>query len=61
MEALASQADGIDENNPRQTAELMRKFSAMTGLRLGDKMEDALARMEAGEDPESLRAGDGRH
>jgi putative FmdB family regulatory protein len=54
MEALASQAEGIDENNPRQAVDLMRKFSELTGLKLGDKMEDALARIEAGEDPESL-------
>ncbi len=54
IEALASEAEGIDENNPRQAATLMRKFSDLTGLRLGDKMEDAISRMEAGEDPESL-------
>jgi putative FmdB family regulatory protein len=54
MEALASEAERIDENNPRQAAGLMRKFTAMTGLRFGDKMEDALSRMEAGEDPEAL-------
>jgi putative FmdB family regulatory protein len=54
METLASQAEGIDENNPRQAADLMRKFSELTGLKLGDKMEDALARMEAGEDPEAI-------
>jgi putative FmdB family regulatory protein len=54
MEALASQAEGIDENNPRQAADLMRKFSELSGLKLGDKMEDALARIEAGEDPEAL-------
>lgn len=54
MEALASEAEGIDESNPRQAAELMRKFSNLTGLKLGDKVEDALSRMEAGEDPESL-------
>jgi putative FmdB family regulatory protein len=56
MEALASEAEHIDENNPRQAADLMRKFSAMTGLKLGDKMEDALAKLEAGADPESLEA-----
>ena len=56
METLASEANTIDENNPRQTAGLMRKFSAMTGLKLGEKMEDALAKMEAGADPESLEA-----
>lgn len=54
VEALASEAAGVDENNPRQAADLMRRFSAMTGLRLGDKMEDALSRLEAGEDPEAL-------
>jgi putative FmdB family regulatory protein len=54
METLASQAEGIDENNPRQAADLMRKFSELSGLKLGDKMEDALARIEAGEDPEAL-------
>jgi hypothetical protein len=32
----------------------MRKLSSMTGLKLGDKMEDALSRMEAGEDPEAI-------
>jgi putative FmdB family regulatory protein len=56
MEALSSEAEHIDENNPKQAADLMRKFSAMTGLRLGDKMEDALAKLEAGADPDSLEA-----
>jgi putative FmdB family regulatory protein len=54
MEAMASEAEGIDENNPRQAADLMRRFSAISGLRFGDKMEDALSRLEAGEDPEAL-------
>jgi len=54
MAALASEAEKVDENNPRQAADLMRRFSSMTGLRLGDKMENALSRLEAGEDPESL-------
>jgi putative FmdB family regulatory protein len=56
MEALSSEAEHIDENDPRQAADLMRKFSSMTGLKLGDKMEDALAKLESGADPESLEA-----
>jgi putative FmdB family regulatory protein len=56
MESLASEAEHIDENDPRQAADLMRRFSSMTGLKLGDKMEDALAKLEAGADPESLEA-----
>lgn len=54
MQALASEAESINEDDPRQAANLMRKLSDMTGLKLGDKMEDALCRMEAGEDPEAI-------
>ncbi|MEA2084036.1 MAG: hypothetical protein U9O82_07325 [Thermodesulfobacteriota bacterium] len=35
-------------------AGLMRKFSKQTGIHLGDGMEEAMARMEAGEDPEKI-------
>jgi len=53
---LASEAEGIDENNPRQAADLMRKLSRMSGMKLGEGMEEALHRMEAGEDPEQIEA-----
>jgi hypothetical protein len=52
--SLATQAENINENDPRQAADLMRRLSSMTGLKLGDKMEEALSRMESGEDPESI-------
>jgi putative FmdB family regulatory protein len=52
--SLASEAENINENDPRQAADLMRRLSNMTGLKLGDKMEEALNRMESGEDPESI-------
>ena len=54
MESLAAEAENINEDDPRQAANLMRKLTDMTGLRLGDKMEDALSRMEAGEDPDAI-------
>lgn len=54
MESLASEAEHINEDDPRQAANLMRKLTDMTGLKLGDKMEDALSRMEAGEDPDAI-------
>ncbi len=54
MEAIAAEAEHINEDDPRQAANLMRKITDMTGLRLGDKMEQALSRMEAGEDPETI-------
>lgn len=56
MMTLASEAESIDENDPRQAANLMRKLSDMTGLELGDAMQEALRRMEAGEDPEAIEA-----
>lgn len=56
MESLAEEAAGIDESDPKQAANLMRKFSAQTGLRMGEGMEEAIRRLEAGEDPESVEA-----
>jgi len=56
MSALAQEADGIDENDPRQAANLMRRLTDMTGLKLGGGMEEALRRMEAGADPEQIEA-----
>jgi len=56
MSLLAREAERLDENDPRQAANLMRKLSDMTGLNLGPGMEEALSRMEAGEDPEQIEA-----
>ncbi|WP_417908914.1 FmdB family zinc ribbon protein [Candidatus Electronema sp. PJ] len=54
LEGLMREAEGIDEKDPRQMVQLMRKFSDKTGIHLGDKMEEALSRMEAGEDPDQV-------
>jgi putative FmdB family regulatory protein len=56
MDLLAREADGINEDDPRQAARLMRKFTDATGASLGQSMEEALKRMEAGEDPEQIEA-----
>jgi len=56
MNLLANEAEQMDEDNPRQAADLMRKLTDMTGMNLGPGMEEALARMEAGEDPEQIEA-----
>jgi hypothetical protein len=56
MNILAKEAENINEDDPRQAANLMKKLSDMTGLNLGPGMEEALARMEAGEDPEQIEA-----
>ncbi len=56
MQVLAKEADNINEDDPRQAAQLMRKLSNMTGLELGPGMSEALDRMEKGEDPDQLEA-----
>jgi putative FmdB family regulatory protein len=56
MQALAGEAEKINEDDPRQAANLMRKLSDMTGLQLGPGMDEALSRMERGEDPEQVEA-----
>ncbi len=56
MQMLAGEADKINEDDPRQAANLMRKLSDMTGIQLGPGMNEALKRMEAGEDPDAIEA-----
>lgn len=52
--SLMREAEGMNEDDPRQMASLMRRFSRETGVNLGESMEEALGRMEAGEDPEQV-------
>jgi putative FmdB family regulatory protein len=56
MQMLAVEADKINENDPKQAANLMRKLSDMTGIQLGSGMNEALKRMEAGEDPDQIES-----
>ena len=56
MAMLAGEAENINEDDPKQAANLMRKLSDMSGLKLGQGMEEALSRMEKGEDPEAIEA-----
>ncbi|HHD63305.1 MAG TPA: zinc ribbon domain-containing protein [Desulfobulbaceae bacterium] len=54
FESLMREAEHLNEDDPRQMATLMRKFSDKTGISLGEQMEEAIARMEAGEDPDQI-------
>ena len=53
---MAGEAENINEDDPRQMARMMRKLYDATGLPLGDGMEEAMRRMEAGEDPDAIEA-----
>ena len=54
MSLLERDASGLSEDDLRQAAHLMRKLFDTTGLNLGSGMEEALRRMEAGEDPDKI-------
>ena len=54
MAMLAGEAEKISEDDPRQAAQLMRKLTDATGLSLGSGMEEALNRLEKGEDPDRI-------
>ncbi|GIW98212.1 MAG: cytochrome c [Pirellulaceae bacterium] len=54
MMQLAAEMDGADEDDPRTMARVMRRLSETTGLPLGSGMEEAIRRMEAGEDPDKI-------
>ena len=56
MHMLEKEAGQINEDDPRQAANLMRRLSDMTGIQLGDGMNEALNRLENGEDPDSIEA-----
>lgn len=54
MMALEGEANALDEDNPKAMAKFMRRLYESTGLKLGGGMEEAIRRMEAGEDPDKI-------
>jgi putative FmdB family regulatory protein len=54
MESLAAEAEGMNEDDPRQSARLMRQLFSATGMPVGGRMEEALRRLEAGESPDKV-------
>jgi len=56
MELIAREAGGLDEEDPRQAARLMKKMTEITGMEFGSEMQEALKRLEAGEDPDEIEA-----
>jgi len=61
LEGLADPSNlaGLDENDPKSLARLMRKMSSEAGEDLGEEFSEMVERLEAGEDPEALAASVG--
>lgn len=56
MAMLARESEKINEDDPRQAALLMRKLTDTAGINMGKGMEEALSRLEKGEDPDKIEA-----
>jgi putative FmdB family regulatory protein len=54
MESMARESDGLEEENPRQMARMMRKLHEAAGMPMDGRAEEAIRRMEAGESPEKI-------
>ena len=54
FESMAGEMDNVNEDDPRQVGQIMRKLYDATGLQLGPGMDEAISRMEAGEDPDKV-------
>ncbi|MCX8036278.1 MAG: zinc ribbon domain-containing protein [Candidatus Sumerlaeia bacterium] len=54
MFRLMSQAESLDERDPRQLGAFLRRMTEIVGEDGGPEMKEAIRRLEAGEDPEKL-------
>jgi len=54
MMRLASELEGLDENDPRQMAAAVRRMTEIAGEPVTPAMEEMIKRLEAGEDPERV-------
>ncbi|HVR30550.1 MAG TPA: zinc ribbon domain-containing protein [Thermoanaerobaculia bacterium] len=57
METLMREMGELDgDADPRRVGAFFRRFSDLAGLEMGPRMEDALARLEAGQELDELEA-----
>ncbi|MCF8105820.1 MAG: zinc ribbon domain-containing protein [Desulfohalobiaceae bacterium] len=56
MRMMEQEADRLDGDDPGQAARFMKKLCDSAGLKMGPGMEEAMRRLEAGQDPEQVEA-----
>ena len=54
--SMPGELEGLDQDNPQQAARAMRKVMDQAGIEWGDGVEEAIGRLEAGDDPEEIEA-----
>ncbi|OQW99492.1 MAG: hypothetical protein BWK74_02110 [Desulfobacteraceae bacterium A6] len=56
IQMFGKEAESINEEDPKQAAALMRKLSDAAGFKLGSGMDEAIRRLEKGEDPDRIES-----
>jgi len=54
LQSMEQELAAVDQNDPKASAVLLRRFSEKNGLEITETMQEALQRMESGEDPEII-------
>jgi putative FmdB family regulatory protein len=54
MAEMAREAETLNEEDPRQMARMMRRMMQTSGMPMTGPMEEAIRRMESGEDPDRI-------
>jgi len=54
MSSMESEFAGVDENDPKAMARMMRRMSEISGEKLDGQMEEVVRKLEEGADPDSL-------
>jgi len=54
MMQMASEMENVNEDDPKAMARMMRKLMETSGMNIGEGMEEAVRRLEAGEDPDQV-------
>lgn len=56
FQAMAGEFENASEDDPRAMGRLMRRFIDSAGMKLGAGMEEAIRRLESGEDPDQIES-----
>lgn len=56
LQSMAGEFENVGDDDPRAMGRLMRKLMDTTGMKLGAGMEEALRRLEGGEDPDQIES-----
>jgi len=54
VQMMESEMKNVKEDDPQQMVSILRKLSKTLGVKMNDRVEDAMLKMEAGGDPEEI-------